>query len=260
MGKLRSVLSFFLLVVLGGSSMSAQEVKLSDILDNLPWAKRLVDEVAPVTFDLIIHGPASTDFATNAALVAAMGLQESIEGRTNLLTDSLVKTQMRTGVMTTSMYAVQKSYEKAQTNTSEFEEGTDFYDYVMDEVNSIVAKGNELERIIRRSKLSQKQECIEEVGRFKEVARGLIDNYIDVVTNGKAENPNSLSAGAGSKDGYNAMTRLERLDAAKTIAGQLKQLEMAIDYMSRALLACESFDNVGAKRETDLPLAASNNH
>lgn len=239
MGKVKQFIIAVVMLSGGGSNAYAQDIKLSDLYDLMPWMK-LIDETAPVTFDIITHLPLTTDFATNAAILEVMGLQSAIENRTNELTDSLVRIQTRSGVMTASIYGIQKNYEQAVTNTSDFEEGSQFYDYVMETIGGVIREGNELDRLIRQSKLPQKQECVTEITRLKETARGLVDSYIEIVTNGKASGAGETSSTVTSNDGYNAMSRLERLDAVREIAGQLKQMENMLRYLSSALVACEN--------------------
>lgn len=249
MGKIRQIIIALIALATGGGSAHAQDIKLSDLYDYMPWMK-LIDELAPVTFDIITHLPATTDFATNAAIIEAMGLQSAIENRTNELTDSLARVQTRSAVMTASIYGIQKNYEQAMTKTSDFEEGSRFYDYVMETIGGVIREGNELDRLIRRSKLPQKQACVTEVARLKETARGLVDNYIEIVTNGKASGAGETSSTVTNNDGYNAMSRLERLDAVREIAGQLKQMENLLKYLSSALIVCENNSGYQTKAQS----------
>lgn len=235
MGKVRNILISATLCASCCNFASAQDVKLSDFYDLMPWMK-IIHEYAPVTFDIITHLPGTTDFATNQAILEATGIQMAIESRTNALTDSLAQIQSKTAAMTTTTYAIQQNYEQAMTSTSEFEEGTRFYDYVMETLGDVVTEGDELDRILRRSKVRNKSTCQREIDNLKQVARGLVNNYIEIVTNGKAKGEGGSSV---NKDGYNSMSRMERLDAVKEIGAQLRAMRGMIRYLSRALLACE---------------------
>lgn len=230
-----------------GFSAGAQDVKLSDFYDLMPWMK-IVHEYGPVTFDIITHLPATTDFATNAAILQVTGIQSAIENKTNQLTDSLVRIQSKTAAMTSATYAIQKSYEQSLTTTSEFEEGSKFYEYVMEMVSNVINEGNELDRIVRRSQIPQKDICIQEIDELKKASRRLVSEYVSIVTNGNSDDA-GMSAEA-SDDGYNAMSRKERLDVCRDIAGQLRRMRGSIQYLTEALLACERSmygGNIGKK-------------
>lgn len=251
MGKMRC----FLLTVLAAGSCSvssfAQDVKLSDFYNLMPWMK-IVHEYGPVTFDIITHLPASTDFKTNAAILEVTGLQAAIENRTNQLTDSLVRIQSSTAAMMSATYAIQKSYEQSLTATSEFEEGSKFYEYVMEMVNNVINEGNELDRIVRRSEIPNKDICIREIDELKKASRRLVNEYVSIVTNGNADGDGFTTAMAD--DGYNSMSRKKRLDTCRDIAGQLRRMRGSIQYLTEALLACEQSNyggNTGKKMNFD---------
>lgn len=208
-----------------------------DQLTNMFPALKLIARVVPV--DVI----ASANPKLVAAIAQNTALQMSFENKVNTLTDSLSSVQTKTASMTLAMETIQKKHERAMQETSDFEEGSKFYDYVMTTVRNIVKQGTIIDNLAKKSSDAElRQKCLQLSSSLKSEARSLVDNYISVVTNGKAAS-GGLGDDTGDTDGYNTMSRKQRLDVANEIMDNLTSMHNLLCYVGNVLTYSTTFED-----------------
>lgn len=181
-----------------------------------------------------------------AAILTVATAQEAVERQTNEYLDSLHARQAAIAFMTTEIFVVQKSYESALKNTSDFEQGTDFYDYVHNYSSRISQLSDDLKDAVKKTAYENKTSFMNEVDKLVERANELIDSYDNIVINGKGDNKKDKEK---ADDGYNTFSRLERLDAAKAIGKELVDIYSKMVWMRDCFEAVQLCYNPSAFKD-----------
>lgn len=75
--------------------------------------------------------------------------------------------------------------------------------------------------------------CRAELASLADKTRQLVADYAGIVCNGRAGNPLGDSAAARAGDGQNLLSRLERLETAKRIYGDLSAIRVKVRMLAR---------------------------
>lgn len=225
------------------------EISLIDKLSDAYPIVKLIKGVIPID----IVGTANPKLV--AAINANLAMQMLLEKPVNEMTDSLYKVQLKTAGMTTMMDVIQQSHEKALRNNSKFLEGTEVYTQVVTSVVDLVKQGVMFEQVMKDLKASDlKRQCLGVSAAMKLEAAGLVKNYIEIVTNGKAGSGGVLDGEDNKDDGYNVMSRAQRMDMAKNIISELTKLKYTLASMTNIVASLHRAGCYGQPSEVNVKL------
>lgn len=170
------------------------------------------------------------DKNANAALVANYAQVDANNQLIESETDSIKKTEVVTAELTGAMWLMKQAYVAAMTNIKGFGVESAFYRRMASLVLSIVNNAPKAVQEVLASQLPGKITTVFELTKLTTTAYGLVMDFNNIVNNGKVDFKN-IQAGSAVGDGYNFMTRKDRLKVATMIISRLETINRQLGKM-----------------------------
>lgn len=154
----------------------------------------------------------------------------AIEEQHNVKLDSIAKKKELEANYTTTMALIKEAYKYSMENVKGFGQESKYYIEIGTLAADIVMRLPDLATTISHSNLSGKVACVTEIGNLLLRTQQLVSDFVNIVNNAKVANP--LGNNPGDKgDGYNMLSRYDRLSVANRIYADLQRISYKLDYM-----------------------------
>lgn len=185
-----------------------------------------------------------------------MAAQSAIEREHNNAIDSISKKQKRIATYTTAMATARELYKLAMENYRGWGTESRMYGMISESSIDILTRLPNLYSHFCKGSFPGQTLCLMELGDLSIKTYGLVDTFIKIVNNSKVKNPlenvkipliqtssgtsvidpEESSMGGNSNDGYNLLSRYDRLNIATQILRDLEAIRYKIiimDYQIR---------------------------
>ena len=194
------------------------------------------------------------DINSTAAVGANTAFQKIIEDSHNTRLDSIRSKQAKIMSYTASMQTIKELYRMSMQNVSGFGEESAYYKQMAENFLQVPGNTARAVRAINRCPGINYVNSLNEIVNIQAEVVGLIEDFVDIVNNGKVDlsaftsgkSNDKLSsflqkAHLGKGDGYNFLDRYERLTLANKLLShiidtRLQQIEYICEY-------CRTFSN-----------------
>lgn len=156
------------------------------------------------------------DPRTIAAVTENTASQGAIENLHNKRLDSIASKQQKIEQYTAIMATITEAYKYTLQNIKGFGQESKYYVEIGLCSYEIVNRVPNVLNAIKKSNLPGKTMCVKELVGIVAKTQQLVKDFIDIVNNGKIENPLGKNE-KGSGDGYNFLDRYDRLTVANRI-------------------------------------------
>ena len=166
------------------------------------------------------------------AVTTNLASQKAIEDQHNRRLDSISAKQNKLEQYTLSMATITELYKVTMENISGFGTESKYYVEIGLCAFDIVKSVPELVKTISKVKFTNKALCLNELGNLTAQTQQLVADFINIVNNGKVQNPLKGQATAETKsDGYNLLDRYDRLTVANKIYTDLLEIRYKVQAM-----------------------------
>lgn len=173
-----------------------------------------------------------TDPQTTATVLSNLATQAAIENEHNKRLDSINAKQKKIELYTVSMATMKEVYKLTMENIKGFGEESWYYTEIGRCAFGIIKDVPELVKTVKDAKWNQQILCLKELAGVVTETQKLVNDFVNIVNNGKIRNPLGDSATeSGKNDGYNFLDRYERLTIANRIYTDLLELRYKIQGM-----------------------------
>ena len=184
---------------------------------------------------------------TTAQVTANTTAQSLIENKHNERIDTISAKKKKTLQYTAVMEGIKELYQLSMTNVKGFGEETAYYKEIFLLSADILSGIPTVTKFITSHPVKNSILCYNELADVVIETEGLIQDFIDIVNNGKIRLPNNpiirqkIPDGGGrynmgQGDGYNFMDRYTRLTLANKIYSRLLEMKYKMDVM---VMMCE---------------------
>ena len=166
------------------------------------------------------------------AVTTNLASQKAIEDQHNRRLDSISAKQNKLEQYTVSMATITELYKVTMENISGFGTESKYYVEIGLCAFDIVKSVPELVKTVSNAKFTNKALCLNELGNLTAQTQQLVADFINIVNNGKVQNPLKGQATAETKsDGYNLLDRYDRLTVANRIYTDLLEIRYKVQAM-----------------------------
>lgn len=166
------------------------------------------------------------------AVTTNLASQKAIEDQHNKRLDSISAKQNKLEQYTVSMATITELYKVTMENISGFGTESKYYVEIGLCAFDIVKSVPELIKTVSNAKFTNKALCLNELGNLTAQTQQLVADFINIVNNGKVQNPLKGQATAETKsDGYNLLDRYDRLTVANRIYTDLLEIRYKVQAM-----------------------------
>lgn len=166
------------------------------------------------------------------AVTTNLASQKAIEDQHNRRLDSISAKQNKLEQYTVSMATITELYKVTMENISGFGTESKYYVEIGLCAFDIVKSVPELVKTVSKAKFTNKTLCLNELGNLTAQTQQLVADFINIVNNGKVQNPLKGQATAETKsDGYNLLDRYDRLTVANKIYTDLLEIRYKVQAM-----------------------------
>ena len=166
------------------------------------------------------------------AVTTNLASQKAIEDQHNRRLDSISAKQNKLEQYTVSMATITELYKVTMENISGFGTESKYYVEIGLCAFDIVKSVPELVKTVSNAKFTNKALCLNELGNLTAQTQQLVADFINIVNNGKIQNPLKGQATAATKsDGYNFLDRYDRLTVANKIYTDLLEIRYKVQAM-----------------------------
>lgn len=166
------------------------------------------------------------------AVTTNLATQKAIEEQHNRRLDSISSKQNKLEQYTLSMATITELYKVTMQNVSGFGTESKYYIEIGLCAFDIVKSVPELVRTVGKANFANKALCLNELGNLTAQTQQLVADFVNIVNNGKIQNPLKGQATAGTKsDGYNFLDRYDRLTVANKIYTDLLEIRYKVQGM-----------------------------
>lgn len=166
------------------------------------------------------------------AVTTNLASQKAIEDQHNKRLDSISAKQNKLEQYTVSMATITELYKVTMENISGFGTESKYYVEIGLCAFDIVKSVPELVKTVSNAKFTNKALCLNELGNLTAQTQQLVADFINIVNNGKIQNPLKGQATAATKsDGYNFLDRYDRLTVANKIYTDLLEIRYKVQAM-----------------------------
>ncbi len=166
------------------------------------------------------------------AVTTNLASQKAIEDQHNRRLDSISAKQNMLEQYTVSMATITELYKVTMENISGFGTESKYYVEIGLCAFDIVKSVPELVKTVSNAKFTNKALCLNELGNLTAQTQQLVADFINIVNNGKVQNPLKGQATAATKsDGYNLLDRYDRLTVANRIYTDLLEIRYKVQAM-----------------------------
>ena len=166
------------------------------------------------------------------AVTTNLASQKAIEDQHNRRLDSISAKQNKLEQYTVSMATITELYKVTMENISGFGTESKYYVEIGLCAFDIVKSVPELIKTVSKTNFTNKALCLNELGNLTAQTQQLVADFINIVNNGKVQNPLKGQATAETKsDGYNLLDRYDRLTVANKIYTDLLEIRYKVQAM-----------------------------
>lgn len=182
------------------------------------------------------------DRKTTAAVAANAASQKLIEDKHNNRLDSINSKQQRLMKYTAAMAGIKELYKLSMQNISEFGEESAYDREIVSLTADIFKDVPVVLKAIGRSPGKNYILCLNEMTDLVAETEGLVNDFVDIVNNGRIRNPLGAANADGKDDGYNFLDRYERLTLANRIYSRLLEIHYKLEMMT---MMCQYSHEIG---------------
>lgn len=178
----------------------------------------------------IVTDPSAFGIVTQNSLV-----QQMVESRHNKSLDSVSSKQEKILKYATTMATIKEVYKISMENIKGFGVESKYYIEIGLTAYEIVKEVPKVVKNIKNANVYRKALCIKELTELVERSEHLVSDFVNIVNNGKVENPLKKNDPEKKNDGYNFLNRSDRLGMAIRIYTDLLEMKykvMALSMMS----------------------------
>ena len=166
------------------------------------------------------------------AVSTNLASQKAIENQHNKRLDSISAKQNKLEQYTVSMATISELYKATMENISGFGTESKYYIEIGLCAFDIVKSIPELVKTVSKAKFTNKALCLNELGNLTAQTQQLVADFVNIVNNGKIQNPLKGQATAETKsDSYNFIDRYDRLTVANKIYTDLLEIRYKVQGM-----------------------------
>ena len=167
------------------------------------------------------------------AVTTNLASQKAIEDQHNKRLDSISAKQNKLEQYTVSMATITELYKVTMENISGFGTESRYYVEIGLCAFDIVKSVPGLVKTVGKANFANKALCLNELGNLTAQTQQLVADFINIVNNGKVQNPLKGQATAETKsDGYNFLDRYDRLTVANRIYTDLLEIRYKVQAMT----------------------------
>ena len=167
------------------------------------------------------------------AVTTNLATQKAIEDQHNKRLDSISSKQNKLEQYTVSMATITELYKVTMENISGFGTESRYYVEIGLCAFDIVKSVPGLVKTVGKANFANKALCLNELGNLTAQTQQLVADFINIVNNGKVQNPLKGQATAETKsDGYNFLDRYDRLTVANRIYTDLLEIRYKVQAMT----------------------------
>lgn len=176
--------------------------------------------------------------------------QATIETVHNHRLDSITDRQKKIAAFTTAIATFREAYKYTLENVAGFGSESRYYLGIARYASDIVAEAPGLISAVNDSKMPGKIMVVTDIGNLYERATMLVKDFVDIVNNGRIENPLAKADDGDRKrnDGHNFLKRNDRLTMANRILTDLVFIRAAL-FKMKASLKYSTWSNVVFKAD-----------
>lgn len=166
------------------------------------------------------------------AVSVNLASQKVIEEQHNKRLDSISAKQNKLEQYTVSMATIAELYKVTMENISGFGTESGYYVEIGLCAIEIVKSMPKLVKTVGKADFANKALCLNELGNLMAQTQQLVADFVNIVNNGRIQNPLKDHATAETKsDGYNLLDRYERLTVANRIYTDLLEIRYRVQGM-----------------------------
>ncbi len=178
------------------------------------------------------------DPKTTQAVLENTAFQSAVEGLHNTTLDTIRKKEEKIAEYAATMATIKEAYLICLQNVKGFGAESAFYKQIAKTGVDIVVQVPRVINSISKSKLPGKIWMISEVSDLALKTQQLAMDFVNIVTNGKVENPLKIhGTGDKKKDSYNLLDRYDRLQLANTILTDLSNIKYKLMVLEYSIMA-----------------------
>ena len=189
---------------------------------------------------------------TTGAVTANAASQELIESQHNSRLDSISSKQQKLMQYTATMATIKELYKMSMENVSGFGAESQYYAEIGACVAEIFKDVPVVLKYMGKSPAKNYVICLNEIMDIVLETESLVKDYVDIVNNGKVQNPikkskdvpNVGTPASGGGDGYNFIDRYERLTLANRIYTHLLEIRYKIEAITMMCQYCSDMNNL----------------
>jgi len=157
---------------------------------------------------------------------------EAMEQAHNAELKEVKKEQDKIAEYTATMAVIKEAYKETMANIKGFGTESKYYVEIGTTAYEIITRIPKLVKTISNSKFEGKVACITELTNIASRTQQLVADFVNIVNNAKVENPLKGNATTKKKgDGYNFLSRYDRLNVAIRIYTDLNSINYKLEYM-----------------------------
>lgn len=192
-----------------------------------------------------------------AAVGANTAFQTLIENKHNAQLDSIRSKQDKIMSYTTSMASIKELYRMSMQNISGFGEESAYYRQMAEQFIKVPGNTARAVKAIGRCPGINYINSLNEIVNIQAEVVGLIEDFVDIVNNGKVDlsaftsgkSNDKISAflknaHLGKGDGYNFLDRYERLTLANKLLSHIVDINMRLQQIEYICEFCCTFSNL----------------
>lgn len=167
------------------------------------------------------------------AVTTNLATQKAIEEQHNRRLDSISSKQAKVEQYTVGMATITELYKATLENISGFGTESRYYVEIGLCAFDIVRSVPGLVKAVGKADFANKASCLNELGNLSARTQQLVADFINIVNNGRVQNPLKGQAAAETKsDGYNFLDRYDRLTVANRIYTDLLEIRYRVQAMT----------------------------
>ena len=180
-----------------------------------------------------------------AAVGANTAFQTLIENKHNAQLDSIRSKQDKIMSYTASMASIKELYRISMQNISGFGEESAYYRQMAEQFIQVPGNTARAVKAIGRCPGINYINSLNEIVNIQAEVVGLIEDFVDIVNNGKIDISAFLkNAHLGKGDGYNFLDRYERLTLANKLLSHIVDINMRLQQIEYICEFCCTFSNL----------------
>ena len=167
-----------------------------------------------------------------AAVTSNLATQKAIEDEHNQRLDTISAKQKKILNYTATMATITEAYRYSMENIQGFGTESKYYVEIGLCAVDVLKSVPELIKVVNKANFANKALCLNELGNLVAQTQQLCADFVNIVNNGKIQNPLKGQATSETKsDGYNFLDRYDRLTVANRIYTDLLEIRYKVEAM-----------------------------